>query len=338
VVKARWIFWILVAAFLWLMVSRQTEIQSVTGPLIRGQPEWVLAAALLQVLYYSVFAAMFQSAFSAVDVKSRVRDLLSVTLVALFINVVAPTWGMAGAALYVDDAAHRGESPARAAAGTLLAQAADFSAFAIILAGGIAYLLMRHRLKGYEIAGTGVMLVITFSLVGALLLGLWRPELLRKLLDSVEKGANGLAKRVHRQALLHGGWAARSASDFSRAAKAIEDHPDRLAFTLGFALIAHLINIASLYSLFLAFHQPIALDPLVAGYAMGILFWNVSPVPQGIGVVEGVMTLVYASLGIHRTIAVLVVLAFRGLNFWLPMLVGFFLLRKVKIFGSKKEA
>jgi len=55
-------------------------------------------------------------------------------------------------------------------------------------------------------------------------------------------------------------------------------------------------------------------------------------------VVEGVMTLVYASLGIHRTIAVLVVLAFRGLNFWLPMLVGFFLLRKVKIFGSKKEA
>jgi uncharacterized membrane protein YbhN (UPF0104 family) len=138
VVKARWIFWILVAAFLWLMVSRQTEIQSVTGPLIRGQPEWVLAAALLQVLYYTVFAAMFKSAFSAVDVKSRVRDLLSVTLVALFINVVAPTWGMAGAALYVDDAAHRGESPARAAAGTLLAQAADFSAFAIILAGGIS--------------------------------------------------------------------------------------------------------------------------------------------------------------------------------------------------------
>ena len=35
VVKARWIFWFLVAAFIWLMVSRQTEIQSVTGPLIR---------------------------------------------------------------------------------------------------------------------------------------------------------------------------------------------------------------------------------------------------------------------------------------------------------------
>lgn len=314
------------------MVSRQTEIQSVTGPLIRGQLEWVLVAAILQVLYYTAFAAMFKSAFLTVDVNSKIRDLLPVTLSALFINMVAPTWGMAGAALYVDDAAHRGESPARAAAGTLLAQAADFGAFAIILAGGIVYLLMRHRLRGYEIAGTAVLLVITCSLTGALLLGLWRPDLLMKLLDHVEIAANWIAHKLHRSSLLQDGWAKRSASDLSRASKAIEDHPERLAFTVGFALVAHMINILSLYSLFLAFHQTIELGPLVAGYAMGILFWNVSPVPQGIGVVEGVMALVYSSLGIHRTMAVLVVLAFRGLNFWLPMLVGFFLLRKVRLY------
>jgi hypothetical protein len=35
-------------------------------------------------------------------------------------------------------------------------------------------------------------------------------------------------------------------------------------------LAAHLINIASLYALFLAFNQTIELGPLVAGYAMGI--------------------------------------------------------------------
>lgn len=153
-----------------------------------------------------------------------------------------------------------------------------------------------------------------------------------KLLDRVEIAANWIALKLHRSFLLQDGWAKRSASDLSRAAKAIEDHPERLAFTVGFALVAHMINIASLYSLFLAFHQTIELGPLVAGYAMGILFWNVSPVPQGIGVVEGVMALVYSSLGIHRTMAVLVVLAFRGLNFWLPMLVGFFLLRKVRLY------
>ncbi|MDD1748429.1 MAG: flippase-like domain-containing protein [Methanothrix sp.] len=336
--NARWLFWILVAAFLWLMVSHLTEIKGAALPLIQGQPEWILLAALLQVLYYALFAAIFKSAFYTVDIKSRIRDLIPVTLGALFINVVAPTWGMAGAALYVDDASHRGESPARAAAGTVLAQTADFSAFALILAGGIAYLSIRNRLESYEIAATAFLFVILCSLAITLILGLWRPILLMKLLGLTQSGINRLAKKVHRSTVLPDGWAARNAADFSNAAKAMEAHPKMLALTLGIALVAHLVNIISLYALFLAFHQQIEFGPLVAGYAMGILFWNISPVPQGIGVVEGVMALVYTSLGIHGVIAALIVLAFRGLNFWLPMLLGFILLRRVKILKPKHEA
>ncbi|MCK9440169.1 MAG: flippase-like domain-containing protein [Methanothrix sp.] len=329
--NARWLFWNAIAAFLWLMISHLTEIEKAALPLIQGQPEWILLAALLQVLYYAVFAAIFKSAFYTVDIKSKVRDLIPVTLGALFVNVVAPTWGMAGAALYVDDASHRGESPARAAAGTLLAQTADFSAFALILAGGIAYLSTQNRLQNYEIAGTVVLVAILCSLAFTLILGQWHPILLMKLLGFLQSGINRLAKKVHRNAFFPDGWAARNAADFSNAAEAIEAHPEKLALTLGLALAAHLINISSLYALFLAFHQQIEFGPLVSGYAMGILFWNISPVPQGIGVVEGVMALVYTSLGIHGFIAALIVLAFRALNFWLPMLLGFILLRKVKI-------
>jgi hypothetical protein len=336
--NTRWLFWILIAAFLWLMVSNLADIESVALPLIRGQPVWILLAAVLQVLYYTVFAAMFKSAFNTVDMRSSIRNLIPVTLGALFINLVAPTWGLAGAALYVDDASHRGESPARAAAGTLLAQTSDFSAFAIILGGGVSYLSMRNLLENYEIAGSVVLFVIICGLAFSLILGLWSPILLVKSLHLAQQGIDGLAKKVHRNTFLPDGWATRNAADFSYSAGAIEAHPKRLALTLSVALAAHLINIASLYTLFLAFNQPIGFGPLVAGYAMGILFWNVSPVPQGIGVVEGVMVLVYTSLGINGFVAASIVLAFRGLNFWLPMLLGFVLLKRVKIFGPKQEA
>jgi uncharacterized membrane protein YbhN (UPF0104 family) len=147
----------------------------------------VLLAAVLQVLYYAAFAAIFKAAFYTVEIKSKILDLIPVTLGALFINVIAPAWGIAGAALYVDDASHRGESPARATAGTLLAQTADFRAFAIILAGGVAYLSMRNRLQSYEIAGTAFLVVILCSLGLTLILGLWRPMLLLKLLG-LQKG------------------------------------------------------------------------------------------------------------------------------------------------------
>ena len=252
--NAKWLFWIIIAAFLWLIASHLTEIRDVILPLIKGQPEWILLASLLQVFYYVVFAAMFESAFYTVDMRSSILNLIPVTLGALFINVVAPTWGMAGAALYVDDASHRGESPARAAAGTLLAQTADFSAFAIILAGGISYLSMRNMLENYEIAGTVVLFVIICGLAFSLILGLWRPMLLVKSLHLAQLGIDGLAKKVHRNTLLPDSWATRNAADFSYSARAIEAHPKRLALTLGVALFAHLINIASLYTPFLVFH------------------------------------------------------------------------------------
>ena len=66
----------------------------------------------------------------------------------------------------------------------------------------------------------------------------------------------------------------------------------RVARTVGIAFIAHLVDLSSLYVIFLAFRTPVDFGVLVAGYAMGILFWIVSPTPQGIGVVEGVMALV----------------------------------------------
>jgi len=49
-----WLFWILIAASLWLMASNLTDIESVALPLIRGQPVWIFVAAVLQVLYYFI--------------------------------------------------------------------------------------------------------------------------------------------------------------------------------------------------------------------------------------------------------------------------------------------
>jgi len=74
----------------------------------------------------------------------------------------------------------------------------------------------------------------------------------------------------------------------------------------------------------------------VAGYAVGILFWIVSITPQGIGVVEGVMTLAFTSLGIPTAVAATVVLAFRGLTFWIPMLLGFFAVQRMHTTGPTR--
>jgi uncharacterized membrane protein YbhN (UPF0104 family) len=69
-----------------------------------------------------------------------------------------------------------------------------------------------------------------------------------------------------------------------------------------------------------------------------MLFWMVSITPQGIGMVEGAMVLVCTSLGVPAAEATAITLAFRGLSLWLPLLVGFFLLRRLRTFRSDVPA
>jgi phosphatidylglycerol lysyltransferase len=336
--RRRWLFWLLIIAFVWVVVSRFTEIEKLVETLAQGQWQWVLAAALLQVVYYIVFTGLYQSAFYTVEVESRVSELLPVMFASIFVNVAAPTGGASGAALFVDDAVRRGQSAARAAAGTVLVLAADFGAFIPVLIAGLIYLFLQHDLQAYEIAGAAIFLLIIGGLTSVFVLGLWQPDRLRQLLGWLQCNLNRLAGRFRRPPLLAEDWADKNAAEFTGAAAAIATRPRRLGRTLAVALAAHLIDLTSLYTLFLAFHQPVGLGILVAGFAVGILFWIVSITPQGIGVVEGIMALVYTSLDVPAERATVIALAFRGLTFWLPLVIGFFLLRRLKSFGAKERS
>jgi phosphatidylglycerol lysyltransferase len=336
--KRRWIFWILVIVFLWVVISRFSEIKKLAETLMTGQWQWVAVAALTQVVYYIIYTGLYQSAFLTVGVKSKLSELLPVTFASIFLNVAAPSGGASGIALFVDDASRRSESAARAAVGTLLVLIADFSAFLVVLVAGMVYLFTHHNLRIYEIVAAVILLLIIGGLTGFLLLGLWRPQWLHRFLGWVRRLANRIAHLIKRPDFLDESWVEHNTNEFTEAAIAIAAQPALLLQTMGVAFLAHLVDLTSLYFLFLAFHQKVHFGILVAGYAMGILFWIVAITPQGIGVVEGIMTLVFASLGIPIEHATVISLAFRGLTFWLPLAIGFIVLRRLKTFGSVEEA
>jgi phosphatidylglycerol lysyltransferase len=335
--KRRWLLWLLVIGFMWLVFSRLTEIEKLVETLAQGKWPWVLTAVLLEVTHYLVYATLYQSAFCTVEVKSRVRDLIPVALGSLFINVVAPTGGAGGAALFVDDAARRGQSAARATAGTILVMATEYSMFALVLTIGLTYLFFQHALTLYEVVGAFILLLGAISLSSVLGLGWWRPHWLHGLLNWFQRMANRIGRQFDRPNLIASDWAERNAVDFFQAAQSMTAHPARLTQTLGVGLFTHIVDLTTLYVLFLAFYQPISIGPLVAGYAVGTLFLIVSPTPMGIGVVEGLMPLVFISLGIPSNVAIVVTLAYRGLTFWLPLTLGFILMQRLKSFSPTEQ-
>jgi len=319
------------------VVSRYAEIEKLALTVRTSEWQWVGLAALLQVLFYLLHSVLYQDTFFIVGIARRLRDMLSLVLASLFVNVVAPTGGTAAIALFMDDANLRGQPAARAAAGMLLTLVVDFSAFSLLLAVGILYLFRQADLQLWQITGAILFLLFILLLSSVLLLGLWQPAILKWALAWFQRGVGWVYRLFRRPSPLPADWPAKNAAEYIGAAEAIKRHPRRLLHAYAISLASHLVNVVCLHDIFLAFRWPLFFGPLVAGYAIGFVFEVVSPTPQGIGVVEGVMALVYTSLGVPGATAVLVALTFRGLAFWLPLLIGFFLLNRVRSFGARSD-
>lgn len=332
----RVLFWLFIAGFIWLILSQFVQIERLVAVLAQGQWVWVLVAMLLQLLYYVGFTWLYRVSFSAVGVDGRIRDLLPVMFASVFANL-APTAGAGGAALFVDDAVRRGQSGVRATAGVLLAQIADYSAFTIVLVAGLIVLFLQHELRIYEVVATSALVLVIGGMTAILLLGLTSPGRLRRLLARIRRAVNRIAGLLRHPDLLPALWVERTAEEFRAVARALTGHPRKLWYTLAIGLIVQSIDIASLYALFLAFHHPVRVGILIAGYGMSLLFTTIALTPQGVGVVESVTTLVFVSLGVPLAEATVITFAYRGVSLWLPLVIGFFLLRHAESFKDTPQ-
>lgn len=333
--RRRWLLVAVIIATVILVILQFEEIVIVLVTLVRGQWQWVLLAILLQIAFYILYAALYQAGFATVDVDSRVAELIPVLFASIFVKTIVPSGGVSSLAVFVDDAARRGQSPIRAAQGALLVLIADLAAITPLILVGLAYLSSQGVLENYQTVASAIFLAIVAALAGILILGRWLPKSLHALISWVQEQVNWLASLVDQRPLLPPDWADQMTRDYIIAANDIVERPRGVARTGALALAGDLINLISLYALTLAYRQPLPFGAVTAVFSMNIVFSVVTIIPNGIGVAEGVTVLVLTTLGVPLPDAVAITIAFRGLNVWLPLGIGFLFLRQVRSFGGR---
>lgn len=186
---------------------------------------------------------------------------------------------------------------------------------AVVSLAGLAILLSLEKSSGVLVAG---LCSAVFILAGGAGFLLWYLAYREKLLPMAMGITGFIAKLRHKaqdrpateaavglllegwDALLEGGW-------HGPAVGAL--------LNIGFDML-------TLAFLFLAAGHGVNIGVLVAGYGVPQLLGKLTVVLGGIGVVEATMIGLYSTLGVPRPIAVVVVLAYRLVSFWLPTLVG----------------
>ncbi|MBO0694129.1 MAG: flippase-like domain-containing protein [Acidimicrobiaceae bacterium] len=90
----------------------------------------------------------------------------------------------------------------------------------------------------------------------------------------------------------------------------------------GWALANWLLDAASLFVFVGAFGHWVNPDGLLVAYGLANVLAAIPLVPGGLGVVEATLTSALVGFGSTRAVALLGVLAYRFVNFWLPIPVG----------------
>ena len=317
------------AGGIWALVTQSPAITGLVDAIGGASWQWLAVAGLLQLGYYGCYVLTMRGAFRALGVRRGFVELAGVVLASIFVSTVTPAGAGGGTALIVDDSVRRGTPAPRSAAAVVLFDIADFVGFGIVLAAGFGYLIAVGRLQRFEIVAGGVFLGIVVAFVGSLVLAVRRPSDVAGLFAWLERVAEGISARLHRESPAR--WAIIAADDFTKAAELVADSPGAVVGTWLVAVVGHLLDLFSLMAVGAALGVH-GVGVLLAAYVVGVVVWLTSFIPQGVGLVEGAIAVVLISFRVPAATAAAIALVFRGLTFWLPFAAGFVALRRVKTF------
>jgi putative heme transporter len=307
---------------LYLLIPKLAGLHQTWGRLQHGDPLWLGAAAAAEILSIAGYTVLFATVFGR-DVPRldwRVSAQIPLAgIAAIRLIAAAGAGGVAVTAWALDRAGLESRVIACRIVANLVVQYAvylgalvvfGFALAAGVLPGNAPFLL--------------TVLPALLSLLGAALFltAILLPADVERRLARIRSGPRWWRRTVQRLAAAP---AALGTGTRTAVGLLVERRPGLLGAVgyWGF-------DIAALGCSFQAFGGHPALAILVLGYFLGTL-GSLLPLPGGIGGVEGAMIGAFAAFGVPGGQALIAVLAYRAISFWLPTLpgiAGYFVLRR----------
>jgi uncharacterized protein (TIRG00374 family) len=322
------IYVLLAAAFFFAVFSYRDQLTATAEVLREGV--WYLVLITLFVLAAAIYnqASLYASLYRIFALPQQRKHLLPLYLVTRFVMVAAPSGGLSGWVPFIQDAHKRDLGVGTVLIANLVYMILWYSAFSLFLFVGLLHLFLVHDLQWFEISAAILLLAADAVMISLLLMAAFAPRLLRTTLDGVRRALERVFGWVKRPTPLKAHQVDRFIYDLKSAVGQMRRVGWRgMLRPIGHALLNETLNLAMLYILARSFGLHLSFGVLVAAYSVSILFYIVSPTPGGIGFVEGALVLILTSLGVDRPRATVLTIAYRGITFWLPFILGFVALR-----------
>jgi putative heme transporter len=298
---------------LYLLIPKVAGLRQTWGQLRGGDPLLLAVGAALELLSIAGYATLFRTVFGRGMPRIDWRVSLEIPLAGIAAIRLVAAAGAGGMAVTAWALGRAGMSPPVIACRMVASLVVQYSVYLVALIVCGLGLWTGLFVGGGSFALTVVPAVAATLMIAAILsLALMPRDVEHRLQRSAERpGALGWIATTLAKAPDALGGGVRTAIALAR---------QRPIGVLG-AVAYWGFDIAVLGVCFHAFRASVPPAVLVVGYFLGTL-GSLLPVPGGIGGVEGGMIAAFVAFGVPAGSAVIAVLAYRAISFWLPTLPG----------------
>ena len=279
-----------------------------------GHPAFMVAAVVAQAASLACYALLYRQVLAAFGARLRFRRVADVVLASFLVSHVIPFGSAAGSVVNVDTLEKDGVAAATTGEAIALTSLVSTAALIALFGAGFAATAGRHLPQAYLVTAGVALAGVAAALAAVFGLGAH---------PAVAGRAGGWAARVARRfrpGIDPEKVAATSRRLASLARSALTGRAFGISF--GWAAADLLLDLLSLDLMFLAFGYQPGFGPLAVAYAAANIASAIPLTPGGLGVVEVTLVAITVGFGSPRAVAVLAVLGYRVVNYWLPLLPG----------------
>jgi len=198
----------------------------------------------------------------------------------------------------------------------LTALVSDVALLALFLCG-LIWSLVKSRLPAAYVATAALGIPLLAGVLGSVLLAAFRPSVGERLARTV----GGFARHRLHISRVDPERLAAAAGRLSRAARSALTGRS-VVLSLAFALANWLLDVSVLYLFFLAVGHHQHFGGLLVAYSVANMLAAIPLTPGGLGVIEATLIAISVGFGAPHQVAVIAVLGYRLVNFWLPLPAG----------------
>lgn len=283
-----------------------------------------------QILNYHVYAKLYQGLFDILGMKIKYKPMYKVAVELNFVNHVFPSAGVSGFSYFGLRMRQLGASTAQATLVQTMRFVTVFISFQALLFGGLLILAINGKASNLTIlvASSLATLLIVGTLGVIYIVG--DRQRIDSFFTTVTKSLNKIIKLVRpsHPETINVNSARKLFLEFHENYVILKKNYIKLKMPLVYAFFGSFTEVATIYTVYAAFGEFVNFGAVIIAYAIANFAGLISVLPGGIGVYEGLMTAVLATVGVPASKSLPITVMYRVLSMSLQLPPGYYLYHK----------